>query len=207
MGFCRQMLAFVPLAMVLSQQPLMVKERQTGVNAAKLVPLQIAVSGAIKWAKTSPTTLRNPMLNEYLNLTARGLITPGVWAEHNLGKKSKRAMPAEKTWSAAWRKAEGKGLNRVAEGDAAMKSVMSAPFPNVPVLGSYVLVVTSLLAPLLAGLEYGVAIGCGMVLQGARGFGMEPQPELYVTGVVAVIGIICMDGAKKKEETVKAKRR
>lgn len=35
---------------------------------------------------------------------------------------------------------------------------------------------------------------------------MEPQPELYVMGVAAVIGIICMDAANKKTE-VKAKRR
>ena len=36
---------------------------------------------------------------------------------------------------------------------------------------------------------------------------MEPQPELYVTGVVAVVAIICLDAANKKSEAGKAKRR
>jgi len=206
MGMCRQLLALIPLVMVLSMQPLMFKERQSGVNAAKLVPLQLAVSGAIKWAKTSPTTLRNPQLNVYLNTTARVLLTPAEYLEHNHGKKSKRAMPAEKTWSAAWGKTK-KSLNRVVEGDAAMKALVAAPFPNVPLIGSYILVAAAMLAFLAPGLEYLIVVGCGMLLQGARGFGMEPQPELYVTGVVAVLGILAMDAANKKTEAPKAKRR
>jgi len=206
MKLCRQLLAFIPMLMILSQQPLMYKERQSGVNAAKLVPMQLAVSGAIKWAKTSPTTLRNPQLNVHLNTTARVLLTPGEYAEHNFGRKSQRAVNKEKTWAAAWKKTE-RSLNRVVEGDAAMKAIVSAPFPNVPVIGSYLLVAASVLALLIPGLEYVVVVGCGMVMQGARGFGMEPQPELYVTGVCAVIGILCMDASNKKTETTKAKRR
>ena len=164
MKLCRQGLSLIPLLMVLSQQPLMFKERQSGVNAAKLVPLQLAVQGAMQWAKASPTTLRNTSLNVYLNMTARGLLTPYQYGEHNYGKKSKRAMPAEKTWASAWKKTE-KFLNRVAEGDAAMKAVVAAPFPNVPVIGSYLLVAGALLALLVPYMEYIVVAGCGMVLQ------------------------------------------
>ncbi|KAL1527873.1 hypothetical protein AB1Y20_009249 [Prymnesium parvum] len=237
MKLCRSALALVPLITVVSQQDFMYKERQSGVNAAKLVPLQLAVSGVLKWAKTSPTTLRNPVLHEYINMTARGLLTPYEYGLHNFGKKSKRAMPAEKTWSAAWKKSKS-SLNRVAEGDAAMRALTSAPFPNVPLIGAYLLVPAALFAFLVPNLEYIVVVGCGMILQerrppppprarakgaysahpqsrltrpvcsqGARGFGMEPQPELYVTGVAAVIGIICLDASKKKSEAAKAKRR
>jgi len=206
MKMCRQLLAFVPLLTVVSQQPLMFKERQSGVNAAKLVPLQLAVSGAIKWAKTSPTTLRNPAINGYLNMTARGLLTPFEYGQYNWGKKSKRAVPNDKTWSKAWKRTSS-SLNRVAEGDAAMKALVSAPFPNVPLIGSYLLVASALLVFLVPGLEYVVVVGCGMILQGARGFGMEPQPELYVMGVLSVVGIICMDAGNKKIEIAKAKRR
>mmetsp|Transcript_7334 Transcript_7334/g.18257 ORF Transcript_7334/g.18257 Transcript_7334/m.18257 type:complete len:140 (-) Transcript_7334:61-480(-) len=139
-------------------------------------------------------------------MTARGLLTPYEYGLHNFGKKSKRAMPAEKTWAAAWKKSKS-SLNRVAEGDAAMRALTSAPFPNVPLIGAYLLVPAALFAFLVPNLEYIVVVGCGMILQGARGFGMEPQPELYVTGVAAVIGIICLDASKKKSEAAKAKRR
>lgn len=164
MKLCRQMLAFIPLIMVLSQQPLMFKERQSGVNAAKLVPLQLAVSGAMKWAKNSPTTLRNPTLNSYLNITARGLLTPFEYGQRNFGKKSKLAMPAEKTWAAAWKKTKS-SLNRAAEGDLSMKEVVSAPFPNVPLIGAYLLVAGALLAWFIPYLEYIIIGGCVMIMQ------------------------------------------
>lgn len=164
MKFARQLLAFVPLIIVLSQQPLMKRERQSGVNAAKLVPLQLAVQGAIKWAKSSPTTLRNPSLNVYLNLTARGLLTPFEYGQNNFGKKSKLAMENEKTWSAAWRKSK-KALDRAVDGDASMKALVSAPFPNVPLIGAYLLVAGALFALLIPHLEYIVVVGCGMILQ------------------------------------------
>ena len=53
--FGAQLLALVPLALVLSQQPFMMKPRTPGVNRAKIVPLQLAVAGAIHWAETSPS--------------------------------------------------------------------------------------------------------------------------------------------------------
>ena len=91
---CRQVLAFIPLAMVLSQQPLMIKPRQAGVNRAKIVPLQLTVAGLMDWAKKSPTTLRNPIISGYINVTMRALLTPNEWGK---ARSSKRAMPNEKT--------------------------------------------------------------------------------------------------------------
>lgn len=179
MKLCRQLLSFVPMVIVLSQQPLMKKERQSGVNAAKLVPLQLAVSGAMKWAKTSPSILRNPSINVYLNMTARGLLTPYEYGVRNFGKKARTAMEAEKTWSAAWRKSKS-ALNRVVDGDSAMKSLVSAPFPNVPLIGAYLLVAGALFAFLIPHLEYIVVVGCGMVLQVSSNFSLTLTSILRV---------------------------
>ena len=50
--------------------------------------------------------------------------------------------------------------------------------------------------------------GTPRVAQGTRSLGMEPQPDLYVTGAVAVIALIAMDaGNKKPSDEPKRKRR
>ena len=36
---------------------------------------------------------------------------------------------------------------------------------------------------------------------------MEPQPELYATGVLAVLGILASDASKKKKEEPPPKRK
>ena len=200
-GMCRSLLALVPLALVLSQQPFMMKPRTPGVNRAKIVPLQLAVAGAIHWAETSPSLMRQPQARVYLNATARALMAP---FEYSKAQSSKRAMPAEKTIAGAYKKTE-KALARVVDGDAALREVLRAPgfahgVPNVPLLGAYALVLGALLAPLIGGLEYVVVLGCGALMHGSRAFGMEPQPELYTAGVLAIVGCLCMDQAKKKPE-------
>ena len=78
--------------------------------------------------------------------------------------------------------------------------------PNVPLLGAYALVLGALLAPLIGGLEYVVVLGCGALMHGSRAFGMEPQPELYTAGVLAIVGCLCMDQAKKKPEDESQKK-
>ena len=56
--------------------------------------------------------------------------------------------------------------------------------------------------------EYLVVGGCLLVLQGTRSFGMEPQPDLYVTGAIAVIALLALDMANKKlSDDPKRKRR
>ena len=37
-------------------------------------------------------------------------------------------------------------------------------------------------------------------VQGTRSLGMEPQPDLYVTGAVAVIALVLLDQANKKKK-------
>ena len=44
-------------------------------------------------------------------------------------------------------------------------------------------------------------------VQGTRSFGMEPQPDLYVTGAVAVVALVLLDQANKKLDDPKKKRR
>jgi len=202
MRLLRQLFSLIPLAMVLSQQPFMVKPRAPGVNRGKVVPLQLAVCGVLHWAKSSPTTLRNRQLASGINSTARALLTP---YEYWKVRESKRAMPAEKTISGAYKKTE-KALQRV--GDMTdLREIALMPQPNIPLIGAYVLTAGALFAPMLPGMEYLVIVGSGAVLQGCRGFQMEPQPELYVTGVVAVLGCFFMDAAGKKKEEKKRKRR
>ncbi len=65
----------------------------------------------------------------------------------------------------------------------------------------------SLLSPLVAGAEYLTVLGCGMLVQGTRGFGMEAQPELYVAGGLAVAAIVMMDAAKAKKDGAAPARR
>ena len=43
-------------------------------------------------------------------------------------------------------------------------------------------------------------------MHGSRAFGMEPQPELYTAGVLAIVGCLCMDQAKKKPEDESQKK-
>jgi len=202
--FVRWLLSFIPLAMVLAQQPFMEKPRQPGVNRVKLIPLQLAITGSVHWAQTSPTVMRNPKLGLYLNSTAQILLTPH---EYFKTRQRKTATDREKTVSKAYDKA-GKQLGRVAEGDATLRSIVAMPMPNIPLLGAYALVVGVLLAPLLGGMEYLVVGGCLLVLQGTRSFGMEPQPDLYVTGAIAVVALVLLDmGNKKLGDDPKRKRR
>jgi hypothetical protein len=200
----RWLLSFIPLTMVLAQQPFMEKPRQPGVNRVKLIPLQLAITGGVHWAQTSPTTMRNPKLAVYLNTTAQVLLTPH---EYFRTRSRKTATDREKTWAKAYDKA-GKQLARVAEGDATLRSIVAMPMPNIPLIGAYVLLVGVLLAPLVGGMEYLVVGGCLLVLQGTRSFGMEPQPDLYVTGAIAVIALFALDMANKKlSNDPKRKRR
>jgi len=202
-SLARQLLSLVPLAMVLAQQPFMEKPRQPGINRVKLIPLQLAITGGVHWSATSPTAVRNPKLGVYLNGSAQVLLTPH---EYFKTRSRKTATDREKTWAKAYDKAF-KQLGRVAEGDATLRSIVAMPMPNVPLLGSYALVLGVVLAPLVGGMEYLVVGGCLLILQGTRSFGMEPQPDLYVTGAVAVVALVLLDQANKKLDNPKKKRR
>lgn len=200
----RRVIAFIPLGIVLSRQPFMVKPRMSGVNAAKMRPLELAIVGAVQFAAGSPTFVRNPQLHVYLNATGRVLLTP---FEYLTAQQSKRAMPAEKTWQGAYKKT-AKGWGRLVDRDASVREMATAPQPNLPLIGSVLLVIGTMLCPLFGGVtEYLIVIGCVLVMQGGRQLGMEAQPELYVAGVVAVLAIAAMEYAGKAPPPTKAKRR
>jgi hypothetical protein len=202
-GLARVALAFVSLALTLSQQPFLIKPRQSGENALKLAPLKLAVCGGIHWAAESPMVTKNPKLFEAINITSQMLMTP---YEFMRARNSKRSVDAEKTFAAAYRKAN-KAVARAADGDKALRTIALQPMPNVALLGAYAVVTGCLFAPLLPGAEYAIAIGCGMLVQGSRSFGMEPQPELYMTGVLAVIAVVLMDAAKPKKDAQQQRKK
>ena len=137
-----------------------------------------------------------------MNETARVLLTP---AEYLKARESKRAMPKEKTWAGAYKKT-AKSLGRVVDGDREVQEMLKAPMPNVPVIGAYLTVVGTLLAPLAAGFEYFFVIGCAACLHGGKKFGMEPEPEFYFAGVVAILALCALDASKPSDEPPKKKK-
>lgn len=203
MRLMRKILVLVPLGVVLTQQPFMQKPREPGVNRGKIVPLQLAVSGAVHWAKASPTVLRNPKIEVYINQTARVLLTPGEYVNTYT---SKRATEREKTWAKAYDKT-AKKLGRIVDSDSQLKNIAIMPMPNLPLIGSGLILLGCLVGWFVPGAEYLIVGGCFAVRQGSVSLGMEPQPEMYVTGAVALIGCFLMDAAGKKEEPAKRKRR
>jgi len=196
--------ALIPLAIVLSRQEFMKRPRGAGVNAAKVKPLDFALTGAVHFAAGSPTFMRNPKLHTYLNATGVALLTPG---EYILAQQSKRAMPAEKTIAGAYKKAE-KAFSRLVDRDKALIELVTAPQPNLLLIGSGLILAGVLLCPFIGGLfEYVTVVGCVVLMQGGRQLGMEAEPELYVAGGVAVLAIMAMEAMGKKSPPPKAKRR
>jgi len=226
-SLARQLITFLVAALVFSQQPFLVRPRGAGENALKLVPLKLAACGAGNWAAESPFMMRQPKLYEMLNATGAGLMAPFEWYR---ARTSVRAVDSEKTLSAALRKG-GKAYARAVDADRSLRQIALQPSPNVPLLGAYACVLGALLAPLFGGAEYLVALGCGALVQGTRGAvcgashqrvsetrllrvhvgpvgsGMEPQPELYVTGALAVVAIMLHDSAKQRKEAPPARRK
>ena len=233
LNLLRRFMTLIPLAVVLSRQPFMVKPRAPGVNSAKMKPLDIAISGAVHFAAKSPTFMRKPELHVYLNATGRVLLTPG---EYITAQQSKRAMPAEQTIQGAYKKT-AKAFGRLVDKDTQLKEIATAPQPNLALIGSALLVVATLLCPFAGGLfEYLIVVGwcapcrsmcerafraltvkfrachclfCGsvLVMQAGRQLGMEAQPELYVAGGVAVLAIGAMEAMGTKKPVTKVKRR
>ena len=152
----RRFITLIPLAIVLSKQPMMMKPRAPGVNSAKMKPLELAISGAVHFAATSPTFVRNPKLHEYLNMTGRVLLTP---SEYFQAQQSKRAMPAEQTLSGAYRKT-AKAFTRMVDKDTLLKEMVTAPQPNLPLIGSLLVLFATVFCPLAGGIfEYLIVIG------------------------------------------------
>jgi len=207
MMLLRRGLAMVSLGMVFfMNQPFMKRERSPGQNGFKMKPLEVGIAGAVHWAKDSPLFLKNPQYHDYLNATARVFLTPREYLE---AQSSKRAMPKEQTWEGAYKKAEAK-FKRIVDKDTQVLEMLKLPLaaPNMVLIGSYAVIVGVLLCPLVAGLfEYVIVLGCVLIMQGGRGFGMEAQPELYVAGGAAVLCLLVSEAAAPKPAPKKKKRR
>ena len=190
----RRCIVMIPLALVLGRQPFLKKERGSGVNAMKMRPLEVAIAGAVHFAADSPTFIRKPHLHVYLNQTGRALLTPYEWFT---ARQSKRATDREKTISGAYKKTE-KAFSRLVDRDTQLKQLVTAPQPNMCLIGSALIVVGSVLCPLAGGLfEYVIVVGCLLVRQGGAQLGMEAQPEFWVAGGVAALAIMAMEGMGK----------
>lgn len=199
----RRAIAFISLALMLSQQPFLIRQRQSGENALKLTPLKLAVCGGVNWAAESPMVMKNPKLLDAINATSQVLMTPYEFVR---ARNSKRSVESEKTFAAAYRKAQ-KAMARAVDGEKALRNIVLQPMPNVLLLGAYAVVAGCLFAPLIAGAEYMIAVGCGMLVQGSRSSGMEAQPELYVTAGLAVVAVVLMDAAKPKKDAQQRRKR
>jgi hypothetical protein len=199
----RRPLAFIPLAMVLSRQPFMMRERSLGVNAAKMRPLDLAISGVTHWAARSPTTMRNPKLYVYTNLTSQALLTPH---EYWIAQRSRAQR--SKTAARAYEKAAD-AFTKIVDRDSNLREMATSPMPNVPLLGAYLLLTSVVLAPLSSGLfDYGIIVGCLLLLHGGRQLGMsQVMPELYVTGGIAALMIALMDGASSTTKPAPRRRK
>ena len=98
-------------------------------------------------------------------------------------------------------------MRRVVDKETNLLEIVRQPMPNLMLIGAYCLVVGTLLCPLVANLfEYLIIGGCICLVQGGRALGMEAQPELYVTGVVAAIALAVMEAAGKVAKPGRKKR-
>ena len=205
MGLLRNLMCAIPIALVLSRQPFVMRPREQGVNALKLKPLDGAICGLVHWSVDSPTAFRNAWMKDYINATGQWLLTP---YEYGAAQQSKRAMPGEKTWAGAHKKAV-KNFARVVDKEKTLKEIVTAPMPNIPLIGCYAILVGVLISPLFAGVMGGEGLivgGCAALLHGSRQLGMEPQPELYVCGGVAIVMLMISDAADKAKSEAPAKK-
>ena len=71
-----QALALASLAILLLQQPFVIRPRISGQNALKVVPVKLAICGLVNAAAESPTVMRNPTLASLINQTSQVLLAP-----------------------------------------------------------------------------------------------------------------------------------
>jgi hypothetical protein len=179
----RRAIALVSLAVVLYQQPFLLR---AGKNRAKVVPLQLALNGALSVSLDSPMIADVPGLQAGINASYRALLTP---LEYVKAPKSKRSV------GAAFAKTE-KRLSLIAT-DANLRKLAAAPTPNAPVGGAGLVTAGSLLGPLLPGVELAVLAGCACLMFGVGG--MSAQPELYFVALLAVAGLLARRSANAPE--------
>lgn len=207
----RRGLALASLAVVLHQQAFMVRRRQ------KVVPLHLAVSGAVAWAGdysaedgdgesgrwgASGSSLRSGHASwpGAVHAASRALLTP---LEYMRGGSTRAA--AGQRLSAAYAKTERR-LRRIVDSNSSLAAQMAAaPMPNAPVLGAYSLTGGAAAALVLPGAEGLVLLGCGGLWLGCEG--MHGTPELMAVCVLAALGLYVGRSARAAPPEPRRRRR
>jgi len=184
----RQVFACVGVAVLLYQQPFMVKPRS---RKSSVVPLQLALSGAFHWVSDAP-----PVVQDTINATGRSLLTP---LEYFRAPSSKRSLGAAYTKT-------NRVLERITDGNSTLQHRLAArPMPNLPLLGALLLTLGQCVAPFCAGAEYLVIGGAGGLWLGCEG--LTAQPELYFVAVLGALGLYLHRSAKAPFKAAPERRR
>lgn len=181
------------LAVLLYQQPFLVKRKE------KIVPLHLAVSGAVSAGSSWPGAVE---------AASRSLLTPLEYI-----KAQKATSSSQRSLSAAYEKTERR-LSRIVDTNTSIAAQIAAAatYPrstssiNYPVVGSYLLTLGSTVAPLVPGAELLVLLGGGALFYGCEG--MSAQPEFLCVLALAALGLYAIRSARAAaEEQPKAPRR
>ena len=127
----RQVLSLISVAVLLHQQPFMVRPRRE-----KLVPLTLAIGAAVRWA--------GPIVeSSAINVTARSLLTPLEYVS---------SKPPRRTLSSAYAKTARK-FDRLLDTNSTVQQLAGRPSPNLPLIGASLITSGSASAVLLPGAE------------------------------------------------------
>jgi len=182
MRLLRQVLAVACVAIVLYQEPFMVKARK-----AKVVPLHLALGGALHWANASPR------LQDNINVTSRWLLTPLEYVN---------TPTAKRTLGAAYGKTARK-LDRLLDVNSTVQKTVQRPTPNVPLIGASMLTLGAGSAVVIPGAELAILGGCGCLLFGCPG--MKSQPELFFVALLATAGLAALRSSRASDPKPKPK--
>jgi len=131
MRVLRQVLSLISVAVLLHQQPFMVRPRRE-----KLVPLTLAIGAAVRWA--------GPIVeSSAINVTARSLLTPLEYVS---------SKPPRRTLSSAYAKTARK-FDRLLDTNSTVQQLAGRPSPNLPLIGASLITSGSASAVLLPGAE------------------------------------------------------
>ena len=185
MRLLRQVLAIACVAVLLYQEPVMRSRK------AKVVPLHLALGGALHWAHGYDA----PRLQDSINVTSRSLLTPLEYL---------KAPPSKRTLGAAYSKTARK-LVRLLEVNSTVQKLAQQPSPNLPLIGANMVTLGSATAVILPGAEFAILAGCGCFLFGCPG--MTSQPELFFVVLLAIAGLAALRSSRVREQrTTTAKK-
>jgi len=183
MRVLRQVLSLISVAVLLHQQPFMVRPRRE-----KLVPLTLAIGAAVRWA--------GPIVeSSAINVTARSLLTPLEYVS---------SKPPRRTLSSAYAKTARK-FDRLLDTNSTVQQLAGRPSPNLPLIGASLITSGSASAVLLPGAELAVLAGCGCLLFGCPG--LAPQPELFAVALLAALGLAALRSSKAADPKPKPRSR